>query len=174
MLLLLQKLHAAADGSGLGVQADDGLFQPLTIVGGVIGVEDGKVFQTLDSRYPTNTSGEKIAEKIRSLAGDLAEITVDRDAKPFYMSLDNPAVQVCINAYNDVTGENAKPYTIGGGTYARDFPNAVSFGPEHPERPAPDFAGPIHGVDEAASKEFLLEALKVYILALIELEKLDF
>lgn len=174
MLLLLQKLHAAADGSGLGVQADDGLFQPLTIVGGVIGVEDGKVFQTLDSRYPTNTSGEKIAEKIRSLAGDLAEITVDRDAKPFYMSLDNPAVQVCINAYNDVTGENAKPYTIGGGTYARDFPNAVSFGPEHPERPAPDFAGPIHGVDEAASKEFLLEALKVYILALIELENLDF
>ena len=174
MLLLLQKLHAAADGSGLGVQADDGLFQPLTIVGGVIGVEDGKVFQTLDSRYPTNTSGEMIAEKIRSLAGELAKITVDRDAEPFYMSLDNPAVQVCINAYNDVTGESAKPYTIGGGTYARDFPNAVSFGPEHPERPAPDFAGPIHGVDEAASKEYLLEALKVYIVALVELEKLDF
>ena len=174
MLQLLQKLHSAWDGSGLGVQADDGLFRPLTIVGGVIGVEDGKVIQTLDSRYPTNTSGEKIAQKIQTLAGDLARITVDRDAEPFYMSLDNPAVQVCIKAYNDVTGENAKPYTIGGGTYARDFPNAVSFGPEHPERPAPDFAGPIHGVDEAASKEFLLEALKVYILALIELEKLDF
>ena len=174
MLRLLQKLHSAWDGSGLGVQADDGLFRPLTIVGGVIGVEDGKVVQTLDSRYPTNTSGEKIAQQIRTLAGDLAQVTVDRDAEPFYMSLDNPAVQVCINAYNDVTGENAKPYTIGGGTYARDFPNAVSFGPEHPERPAPSFAGPIHGVDEAASKEYLLEALKVYILALIELEKLDF
>ena len=83
-------------------------------------------------------------------------------------------MQVCINAYNDVTGENAKPYTIGGGTYARDFPNAVSFGPEHPERPQLEFAGPIHGVDEAASIDFLMEALKVYILALIELEKLDF
>ncbi len=174
MLRLLQKLHSAWDGSGLGVQADDGLFRPLTIVGGVIGVEDGKVVQTLDSRYPTNTSGEKIAQQIRTLAADLAQVTVDRDAEPFYMSLDNPAVQVCINADNDVTGENAKPYTIGGGTYARDFPNAVSFGPEHPERPAPSFAGPIHGVDEAASKEYLLEALKVYILALIELEKLDF
>ena len=31
-----------------------------------------------------------------------------------------------------------------------------------------------HGVDEAASIDFLMEALKVYILALIELEKLDF
>ena len=174
MLTLLQRLHSAWDGSGLGVQADDGLFEPLTIIGGVIGLEDGKLVQTLDSRYPTNTSGEKIASGIRALAGDLAEVTVDRDAAPFYMSLDNPAVQVCIRAYNDVTGENAKPYTIGGGTYARDFPNAVSFGPEHPERPAPDFAGPIHGVDEAASKAWLLEALQVYILALIELEKLDF
>ena len=174
MLELLQRLHSAWDGSGLGVQADDGLFEPLTIIGGVIGVEDGRVFQTLDSRYPTNTSGAKIAAAVQALAGDLAEVTVDRDAEPFYMSLDNPAVQVCINAYNAVTGENARPYTIGGGTYARDFPNAVSFGPEHPERPAPAFAGPIHGVDEAASKDWLLEALKVYILALIELEKLDF
>ncbi len=174
MLRLLQKLHSAWDGSGLGVQADDGLFKPLTIIGGVIGLEDGKIFQTLDSRYPTNTSGAKMAGVIQSLAGDLAEVTVDMDAPPFYMSLDNPAVQVCINAYNTVTGEHAEPYTIGGGTYARDFPNAVSFGPEHPERPMPSFAGPIHGVDEAACKAYLLEALKVYILALLELEKLDF
>lgn len=167
-------LNENADGSGLGVQADDGLFKPLTIVGGVIGVEDGRMFQTLDSRYPTSMSGEKIAAIIREKVGDAAEITVDRDAPPFYMSLDKPEVQACINAYNEVTGENAQPYTIGGGTYARDFPNAVSFGPEHPERPQPDFAGPIHGVDEAASKAFLLEALKVYIVALIELEKIEF
>lgn len=167
-------LNENSDGSGLGVQADDGLFKPLTIVGGVIGVEDGRMFQTLDSRYPTNTSGEKIAAIIREKLGDAVEITVDRDAPPFYMSLDKPEVKVCIDAYNAVTGENAEPYTIGGGTYARDFPNAVSFGPEHPERPQPDFAGPIHGVDEAASKDFFIEALKVYILALIELQKLAF
>ena len=97
-----------------------------------------------------------------------------RDVPPFYMSLDNPAVQLCVQCYNAVTGENAQPFTIGGGTYARDFPNAVSFGPEHPERPQPDFAGPIHGVDEAACMEYLEEALRVYILALIELQKLDF
>ena len=171
---LVSMLNNDWTGAALNVAADDGLFEPLTIVGGVIGVEDGHVLQTIDSRYPTNMSGSKIARAIQRAAGDAAEITIERDAEPFYMALDNPAVQVCINAYNDVTGENAKPYTIGGGTYARDFPNAVSFGPEHPERPQPDFAGPIHGVDEAASIDFLMEALKVYILALIELEKLDF
>ena len=173
-LSLIEKLHRAWDGSALGVQADDGNFEPLTIVGGVIGVEKGRMFQTVDSRYPTTTSGEQIAAGIRAHAGDIADVTVDHDSAPFYMSPDNPAVQVCVEAYNAVTGENAKPYTIGGGTYARHFPNAVAFGPEHPERPMPDFAGPIHGVDEAACKDWLVEALKVYILALIELEKLDF
>ena len=156
------------------MQADDGLFKPLTIVGGVIGVEDGRLFQSLDSRYPTNTSGEQIAAGIRAKAGHLAEVSVDRDAAPFYMGLDNPAIQACIGAYNAVTGENAEPFTIGGGTYARDFPNAVSFGPEHFDRPVPDFVGPIHGADEGACLAWLLEALKVYILALIELEKLSF
>lgn len=162
------------DGSGVGVQADDGLFQPLTIVGSMIGVADGRMVQTYDSRFPTNTSGAQIAAIIGERYAGVLEVEADREAPPFYMSLDKPEVQVCIRAYNDITGENAEPYTIGGGTYARDFPNAVSFGPEHPERPAPDFAGPIHGVDEAASKDWLLEALKVYILALIELEKLAF
>lgn len=167
-------LHEAYDGSALGVQAADGLFKPLTIIGGTIGVENGHMVQTYDSRYTTNTSGKKIASGIREKMDDAAEVVMLRDSVPFYMSLDNPAVQLCVRCYNEVTGENAEPYTIGGGTYARDFPNAVSFGPEHPERPQPDFAGPIHGVDEAASKEFLEEALKVYILTLIELQKLDF
>ena len=171
---LLEKLHCATDGSGLGVDADDGLFEPLTIIGGVIGVEDGHIYQVLDSRYPTNTSGEKIVSTIAALAGDVAEVILDSDAVPFYMSVDNPAVQVCMNAYNSVTGDNAKPYTMGGGTYARDFPNGVCFGPEHRDRERPDFVGAIHGADEAGSLAELLEAMKIYILTLIELDKLDY
>ncbi len=173
-LKAVSKLNENYDGSSLGVQADDGLFKPLTVVGGVIGVENGRMFQTVDSRYPTTMSGAKIASIIAANIDGAAEVTVDHDAAPFYMSTDKPEVKVCIDAYRSVTGENAEPYTIGGGTYARYFPNAVSFGPEHPERPQPDFAGPIHGVDEAASKDMLIEALKIYIVALIELQKVEF
>ena len=93
---------------------------------------------------------------------------------PFYIDADSPAIQTLINTYNDVTGEGKKPFTMGGGTYARDFPNGVSFGPEHPERSYPDFFGPIHGADEAASIDEFMEALKIYILALIELEAVEF
>ena len=173
-LKAVSMLNEHYDGRGLGVQADDGLFKPLTIVGGVIGVENGRMFQTVDSRYPTTMSGEKIARIITEKIGGAAELVTVSDAAPFYVSTDKNEVKVCIDAYNAVTGEQAQPYTIGGGTYARHFPNAVSFGPEHPERPQPDFAGPIHGVDEAACKAWFLEALKVYIVALMELQKVDF
>ncbi len=171
---LLAKLHAASDGSVIGVDAKDDHFKPLTIIGGTIGMEDGKVWQTFDSRYPTSTNGEKIWGTIAAQAGDAATVIPGTNKPPFYMSTDKPEVRACIKAYNDVTGENREPYTIGGGTYARMFPNAVSFGPEHPERPMPDFCGPIHGVNEATATAWLLEALKVYIVALTSLEKLDF
>ncbi len=154
-------------------EQNKGRFGPLTLVGGVIGVENGRLFQTLDSRYPTGTSGAKIAAAIRAKVGDAAEVTVDHDEEPFYVSADSPEVRACLASYRAVTGEDAEPYTIGGGTYARHFPNAVSFGPEHPERPMPAYAGPIHGAEEAACKAWFLEALKVYILTLLELEKLD-
>lgn len=48
--------------------------------------------------------------------------------------------------YNELTGENKEPYTMGGGTYARKLPNAISFGPGlgWPKLPmAPDTAAHI-------------------------------
>ena len=55
-------------------------------------------------------------------------------AKPFYIEADTPAIKACIDTYNEVTGENATPFTMGGGTYARHFPYAVSFGPSSAAR----------------------------------------
>ncbi len=170
----LAKLHAATDGSGLGLQSADGRFSPLTAVGGKIHTADGVISQTIDVRYGTTMSGEKITALLEAAAAGAAEVRVDHDAVPFYMNPDNPAVQACLQSYISVTGEDVSPITIGGGTYARHFPNAVAFGPEHPERPMPDFCGPIHGINEAASRSDLLEALKIYIQALIRLEALDY
>ena len=171
----LAKLHAATDGSGLGIDSSDGRFTQLTAVGGKITTEDGRICQTIDCRYGTSTSGEAITARLREAAGAAAEIRVSGDSVPFYMDPENPAIQACIQSYRDVTGEKeAQPFTIGGGTYARHFPNATAFGPEHPERSYPDFCGPIHGVNEAACIADFTEALKIYILTLLRLEKLDY
>lgn len=171
---VLKKLHAETDGSGVDAAADDGKFSPLTMVGGMIGIRDGKFFQTVDCRYPTNTSGKLLTEKLEKAAGEAADIVVLGDMEPFYIDPESPEIRACLDTYNEVTGEKADFYTMGGGTYARHFPNAVSFGPEHPERVAPAFAGPVHGVDEAASIDYLLEALKIYIITLIKLQGVDF
>ena len=86
---------------------------------------------------------------------------------------DSPAIQTLITTYNDVTGENKTPFTMGGGTYARHFPYAVSFGPEHTDLAIPEFAGPMHGANEGAPFEKLIEALKIYILALLRLQEIE-
>ena len=42
------------------------------------------------------------------------------------------------------------------------------------ELPIPEFGGPMHGANESAPIDKLLEAVKIYILALLRLEEIDF
>jgi predicted dipeptidase len=172
-LRLERKLLSASDGSALGIAARDEVFTPLTIIGGMIGCEDGRIWQSFDCRYPTTTDGRTITDGILAAAEGCARAEIVSDAKPFYVEADAPAIRACVDSYNEVTGEGKKPFTIGGGTYARDFPFAVSFGPEHDDRKMPDFCGEIHSVDEAAGEADFMEALKIYILAMIKLQDIE-
>ncbi|MBQ9988266.1 MAG: Sapep family Mn(2+)-dependent dipeptidase [Clostridia bacterium] len=172
-LRLMQAVCDHPDGSGVGAQARDDKFDPLTMVVGTAGCENGRLWFTVDSRYPTTTDGDKITACLEKAANGCALPIAFSAKPPFYISADSPAIRACIDAYNEVTGENKAPFTIGGGTYARVFPAAVSFGPEHMDRPLPDFVGPIHGVNEGAALSDLLEALKIYILALVRLQAME-
>ena len=155
----LKKLHASTAGTGLGIDCADGPFGPLTIIGGRIFMREGRIVQTMDSRYPTCTNAEKMKEQIKAAIGTGASLEKAEGAEPFYIAADTPAIKACIETYNEVTGENATPFTMGGGTYARHFPYAVSFGPEHEDMVLPEFGGPMHGANEAAPIDKLLEAL---------------
>ena len=170
----LKKLHSSTAGEGIGVACADGPFGPLTVIGGRIFMRDGRFVQTLDSRYPTCTTGDRMAEQIRAAIGEGASLENVESAEPFYIGADTPAIKACIDTYNEVTGENATPFTMGGGTYARHFPYAVSFGPEHNDIKLPAFGGPMHGANESAPIDKLLEAMKIYIVALLRLEEIDF
>ena len=169
----LKKLHASTAGTGLGIDCADGPFGPLTIIGGTIEMADGVIRQSFDCRYPTNTDPEKMTAAIRKVCGSAATLENVSSRVPFYIDADSPAIQTLINTYNDVTGEGKKPFTMGGGTYARHFPYAVSFGPEHTDIEIPSFAGPMHGANEGTPFEKLVEALKIYILALLRLQEIE-
>ena len=172
-LQVLTKLFATTDGSALGIQADDGLFTPLTIIGGTIRMENGCLRQSFDCRYPTNTDADALTAKMTAACGDAARLERVTSRVPFYIDAGSPAIQTLIQTYNEVTGENATPFTMGGGTYARHFPYAVSFGPEHADMKLPDFAGPMHGANEGAEFDKLIEALKIYCLALVRLQQIE-
>ena len=107
------------------------------------------------------------------VCGDDAHLEDLSSRVPFYIAADSPAIQTLITTYNDVTGEGKTPFTMGGGTYARHFPYAVSFGPEHTDLPLPEFAGPMHGANEGANFDKLIAALKIYILALLRLQEIE-
>ena len=163
-------IHASTDGSSMGIDATDDIFEPLTIRT----TEDGRIEQTLDARYPKSTTSEAITERLSALAAEYGcELEAGRAVVPFYVSPDSPEIQTLVRCYNEYTGKDTKPFTIGGGTYARHFKNAASFGPEELDLPTPEWVGQIHGPDEGANEEQLRQALKIYIYAIAELMKLD-
>ena len=73
-LKVLHQLHASTDGTALGIDADDGLFDPLTVVGGTIHIVDGSIQQSMDIRFPTNTNGDKLTAQLEAVAAGAAKV----------------------------------------------------------------------------------------------------
>lgn len=173
-LELDQKLLNHTDGSGVGIKSSDEYFGPLTVIGGTIALKDDRFVQTVDSRFPTSITADEITERLRQLAEEIGgsfESTLLME--PFLVKPDSPVIQALLNAYNEATGEDAKPFTMGGGTYAREFKSGASFGPEKPWEKNPDWVGTMHGPDEGVSEDLLRQSFKIYALTLDKLMQLD-
>ena len=170
-----QRLIAHTDGSGLGVACEDEHFGPLTAVGGTIRTEDNCFVQSVDIRFPTAITAAEITAKIRA-AAEAAGCTyrTGREEEPFLMDPQSPVIQALLSAYNDATGEHAEAFTMGGGTYARHFSNAASFGPEKAWVKVPEWVGAMHGPDEGVGEDLMREAFRIYALTLGELMELEY
>ncbi len=165
-------LLSVSDGSGVGIEAVDDDFGALTCVGGVASLEGGRLRQTIDCRYPTTTSASCIARRVEAAAHEAgAAFSLDHDKKPFLTSPDSEAVQALLGAYRRVTGRDDAAFTMKGGTYARLFPCAASFGPEMPDEVRPAWVGTMHGPDEGISEDTLKDAFRIYVLSLAALMK---
>ena len=163
-LELVRKVTAHFDGSGLGVSASDEHFGDLTAVGGTIRLgEDSRIRLTIDFRYPTTITSTDIAQRVAQVAAaHSATFSMEHDKEPFLMDPNSAAVQALLAAYNESTGEDAKPFTMKGGTYARVFTTGVSFGPEKPWERKPDWVGSMHGPDEGIREDLLKQAFAIY------------
>ena len=153
------------DGSGLKIACSDEKSGALTMNVGYAKTEGDSVSFGLDIRYPVTVKEETVLAAIKSALPE-ATVTVSGRHLPLFVAPDSELVSALIAAYNEVTGENATPISIGGATYARAFPNAVAFGPVFPGEDSK-----IHQADECVRLSALVKAAEIYKRAL---EKLAF
>ena len=168
-LTLVQTLATDPDGSKLGIASADptGAFTPLTIIGGMVRMENGALVQNFDTRFPPSTSGEAISRALAARAAAagcrLENVKID---PPFYIAADSAPILALRETYTAVTGKPGDPFTMGGGTYARHLPRAVSFGIEEEDMTFPPFAGTMHAANEAFPRKNLMRDLVIFICAL--------
>ncbi|MFF2481114.1 M20/M25/M40 family metallo-hydrolase [Paenibacillus sp. NPDC058071] len=164
------------DGSALGIACRDELSGPLTCVGAVGSLQDGELCLEVNIRYPITADPDEILRGAGEAASEggfaLAHVHVNKANRG---DKDAPEVRLLTDTYNRVTGGQAEPFVMGGGTYARKIPNAVAFGPGMPADLAPlglpPGHGGVHAPDEAQSVPNLLTALKIYVLSFIALNE---
>ena len=89
-----------------------------------------------DIRYPITANGEEVIESIKKAAeekGFTADIFFHES--PLYVPRSSHLVKTLSKIYSDRTGDMSEPVAIGGGTYAKAFPNCVAFGAMLPDEP---------------------------------------
>lgn len=168
-LAFLAQAASTHDGSAFGVEARDDDFGALTSVVGTVRTDEGRCSFTVDMRFPASTGAEALEEGVRAAAdraGIDAAVEVTRAQEPFVVNPEAPAVKALLRGYCDQAGREVRPFTMGGATYAREFPHAVSFGACEPGAfPVPEWVGGMHAADEGVAEAELKRALAVYIRA---------
>ncbi|MBR2406148.1 MAG: Sapep family Mn(2+)-dependent dipeptidase [Clostridia bacterium] len=160
-------------GEFLGIAAQCDVMSPLTVFAQRITQCDGYSYLRLNVRYPITTTFEAIVEQIAKI-GDQYGFTVDsvtRGVDPYLMDINDPIIALLQEASNEVIGNNAAPFTMGGGTYAHRLPRAFVFGTNGnlPPEDFPKGHGEAHGIDEAVSLDRLQRAMHIYARALLKL-----
>ena len=164
-------------GESEGVAFTDEPSGQLTLVYGVAHLKEGVLTVSVDSRYPVTMDGAKLEADLRAAWAKLNFAVKEFDlSEPFYIPVEDPRVTALMSLYKDVTGRDDPPYAMGGGTYSRAVPGAISFGPGMPGTKSdysaflPEGHGGAHGRDEVLPINKMLTCCKIYVAALAELD----
>lgn len=176
---ILVQLFASPYGETAGLGLEDEKSGKLTLNPGVWYRPQSEVLGIdCDIRYPISWRGEQIIEILQQQL-ETTDITLKpgwRDVAPFYLPESHPVISLLQQVWNDTTGNNDRPYAMGGVTHSKKLPDAITFGPGYRKTPenTPDFLpkghGQPHGADETSHLPSLLEALPKYVIALIRLD----
>lgn len=130
-------------------------------------LENNELKIGLNLRIPIKTSINDIKTVFnRAVEHSNIQCIFSEEKDSLYVSKQNPLVKTLCNIYNEYTNSNLEPIAIGGATYARAFPNCISFGAN-----LPGHKDMCHQVDEYITIDNLILASKIYAQAIYELAK---
>jgi succinyl-diaminopimelate desuccinylase len=121
----------------------------------------------LNLRYPVTCTFEDMMNPFnQTISGTGFRVEKMIDQKPLYYPRNSSLVNTLLKVYSEMTGDKGKPLAIGGGTYAKEMPNTVAFGPIFPGRPMVE-----HQPNEYILLQDLVFNANIYARAIYELAK---
>lgn len=132
---------------------------------GRISVTETEATIVLDIRYPVTCKVDDVTNGIQAYFKPRGfKYTQVMHHGPLFVPADSPFIQTLLQIYEKYTGKKGKPLAIGGGTYARELPNAVAFGATLPET-----EDVMHQKNEYIDLELLILNSKIYADTIIAL-----
>ncbi|WP_315119634.1 dipeptidase PepV [uncultured Clostridium sp.] len=165
--LMNNKVGSETNGKSLGINLKDEDSGELSFNVGTVEIKDEKLVIGINVRYPVSFKKEDVLEPIEKVLKDRKiEIEDISHQKPLYFPKDHPLIKTLLRVYSEQTGDHREPIAIGGGTYAKEMPNIVAFGPIFPGKPDLD-----HQANEYIEIEDLISNTKIYAHSIYELAK---
>ena len=164
-------------GERAGIAREDADTGRSTMVCGRARTEGGMLSLSVDCRLSIAADVEEDSRALQAYGQSLGLEPRDfSTTRAVYIPKDGPLIAAAQRAYFEVTGDDAPPFTSGGGTYSRLLENAITFGVIFPgERPRPEGLpathGSAHGPDEFTYIPDFLRAAEIYALALVQLDE---
>lgn len=162
-------------GRTLGIAASNDSFGYLTCVGGVISLSGGRLIQSYNIRSLPETPVEDIKRSVENAVKPFGGSVISCSGSDgYFVSADDDKIKALTEACESVLGIECKPYTMGGGTYARWLPNTVAFGSAIPSERGylGTERGNAHQRDEYISEKELFTGMEIYSRAIGNLSKI--
>ena len=129
---MVRALHALwqfdMHGETLGIDVTDESGR-ITYQPDVIRFDENGVRFIADCRHPFTAKAEDLLKTWDAAYAKIGFTRTETTIKPgHFIPADSELVSTLMNVYNELNGSDAKPLSMGGGTYAREMENAVAFG----------------------------------------------
>lgn len=176
VLEFFKRLSLDVKGASFGMKANSEAV-PLAVGAKRIDMSENRPQLALNVRNPIEIPADEVFQRIGEEAEKYGVELVRTEvlADPYVLDPNWPVIKRLEEVAREITGDEKKPYIVGGYSYAHFLPNALAYGTDANVIPEdfPEGRGGAHGMDESASLDRLQRAMRIYARALLALNEME-